>query len=205
MSAIFKSTQQAVFFSFLIEAQPARDGGSLGMLLDRLKLEATGMREIKEVSTINFSGLRDLEIRGQAAMVRSAVMHLPSPESWALRSRYGASNLQRGADRSIIRAGFSQDRAYAMMQLASYLEPAFGTLSNMAILLLVARVCGECDELRPRFEAIVKEAGSSLGTLHKYEKQIKVRVRSLCNVGIDRLTPNFVRDGLVCNEVEETI
>ena len=197
MSAIFKSTQQAIYFSFLIESQPARSGGELGKLLDRLQLEATGIRQAKEAGSIDFSGLRDLEIRGQAALVRAAVGRLPKSESLAIRSRFGAANPQRNAENKIVSAGYTNDRVNALAGLASYLAPAYGALDGTSVFLLVARICGDCEELKPTYRAMESESKVSARTLGRFEEKIKKRIRALCNSGIESLTPNFVRDGLV--------
>lgn len=198
---IFQSTQQAIFFSYMVSSLPARDGGALGKLLDRMKLEATGIQEAKEPSTVSFAGLTDMEVRGQCAMVRAAVENLlPPPESWAIRSRFGVAFIDRGTDKKIKSASFGPDRTRSMRQLANYLAPAFTPMTDSALLLLVARVCGECDELRPTFRQIEADTGTSKSTAERAEKKVKHRVRMLVNLGVDRLTPIFQRDGLVAVE-----
>ena len=200
---IFQSTQQAISFSYMISSLPARDGGALGKLLERMKIEATGMQEIRESSSVSFAGLTDMEVRGQCAMVRAAVENLlPSPESWAIRSRFGVAYIDRAPDKTIKSASFGPDRTRSMRQLANYVAPALAPLSDITALMLVARVCGECDELRPTFRAIEADTGTPKSTAERAEKKVKHRVRMLINLGIDRLTPIFQRDGLVATEEE---
>jgi hypothetical protein len=196
--AIFRSTQQAIAFSYMVSTLPARDGGALGKLLDRMQLEATGKLEEREVSSISFAGLSDMEVRGQCAMVRAAVENLlPSPESWAIRARFGVAFIDRASDRTIKSATYGPDRTRAMRNLAKYLAPSLDTISSDAILMLIARTCGECDELRPTFRQIEAEVGTPKSTAERAEKKVKHRVRNLVNLGVDRLTPLFERDGLV--------
>lgn len=194
---IFTNTRQAIGFAYLMATLPAREGGKLGKLLDRMKLEATGLLERRELSSINFAGLDDMEVRGQCAMIRSAVDHLPGPERWSIRSRFGEVHIQRAQDRSIARASYGVERTQAMLDPSAYLQPAMGELSVSTTLLLVARVCGDCEELRPSFRQIEAETGTSKSTAERWEKKVRARLNSLVNVGVDRLTPAFARDGLV--------
>lgn len=199
--AIFQSTQQAIHFSYIVTNMPPKSSGGLGEILDRMKLEATGMREEREVSTVCFAGLSELDIRAQCAMVRSAVeKSLPPPESFALRSRWGYSMIRRGPGGSIISANYGDDRARSMRRLALYLGISFPNLSSRALLLIIARVCGDCDQLIPTFRQIEQDCGTSRSTVERYEKIIKKRIRELVNLGVNRLTPAFVRDGLVIEE-----
>ena len=195
---IFQTTQQAIFFSYMLSNLPARDGGTLGRILDKMKLEATGMLEEREISSVSFAGLNEMEVRGQCAMVRAAVENLlPPPESWAIRSRYGVAFIDRNAERKVVSASFGPDRTRSMRNLAKYLAPSFDAVNSDAMLLLIARTCGECDELRPTFRQIEAEAGTPKSTAERAEKKVKQRTRVLVNLGIDRLTPLFERDGLV--------
>ena len=204
--AIFRSTHQAISFAYMMSTLPARDGGALGKLLDRMKLEATGMQEVREASSVSFSGMTDMEVRGQCAMVRAAVENLlPPPESWAIRSRHGVAYIERGTDKKVKSASFGPDRTRSMRQLAHYLAPAFVPIPESTMLLLVARVCGECDELQPTFRQIEADTGTSRSTAERAEKKVKLRVRALVNLGVERLTPIFQRDGLVAIEDEASV
>lgn len=198
MTPIFRNTSQAIAFSYMIAALPAREGGGLGRMLERMKVEATGVIEDREVSSISFAGLNDLEVRAQCAMVRAAVENtLPAPESWAIRSRLGGADIRRGPDGVITRASYAPPRIEAMHRLSGYIGTAYPSLSPEAVLLLIARVCGDCDQLRPTFRRIEEEAGGSKSGLERAEKAVKKRIRELVNLGTERLTPAFVRDGLV--------
>lgn len=202
---IFKSAQQAIAFSYMMAGLPAREGGGLGKMLDRMKLEETGIAEPRgEPSSISFAGLNEMEIRGQCAMVRSAVeTMLPHPESVAIRSRFGAADIKRGPGGRIARATYGFERTEAMRQLSRYMAPMLPTLPPEALLLLIARVCGECEQLRPTFRRIEEECGSSKSALERAEKKLKQHIRRLAGIGIDRLAPMFIRDGLIPAEEEE--
>ena len=198
---IFRNTSQAIAFSYLMAQLPAKEGGALGKMLDRMKLEATGVLEARELSSISFAGLSDMEIRAQCAMVRYAVESLlPPPESWAIRARMGGADIQRGPGGHIVRANFTPARIKVLRQLAAYVGPSHPTLGVDAVMLVLARICGDCDQLRPTFRRIEEEAGSSKSALERAEKGMKKRIRELVNLGVDRLTPGFVRDGLVMAE-----
>ncbi len=195
---IFQSTYQAITFSYMVESLPVREGGTLGRQLEKMKALLTGVVDERELSSISFAGLNEMEIRGQCAMIRAAVQDLIAPpESWAIRSRFGPVHIYRGPDKEISSASFGEDRARAMRKLANYLAPNFSQLSGNAILLLIARINGETEKLRPTFRQIEQEAGSSKSTLERVEKIIKSRLRILINMGIDQLTPIFQRDGVI--------
>lgn len=204
-NAVFRSAQQAVFFAYMIGGLPAREASAFAKLLDRLKLEATGEFDVREASSVNFSGLSDIEVRGQCAMVRAAVEMLPDLESWALRARYGVAFIKRDGNRQIVSASYGGDRTRSMRNLALRLAPAFGDANASAVMLLIARLKGECDELRPTFRQIEAETGLSKSSAERLEKRLKHRLRELENAGLDRLTPGFVRDGLIEAEDEAQV
>jgi hypothetical protein len=203
MTAIFKSTQQALHFSYMLLSQPSRDGGQLGRMLERMELDATGIRKSREMSTVNFAGLTELDIRAQCSMVTARVQSaLPSPEAWAIRSKYGCTEVRRDKSGQIIAASFGKDRADAMLYISEYLQPSFESVPVGAMPYLVARICGENDLVRPTFRAIESAFGLNISTATRAEKRVKVRIRELCNMGCDKLTPDFVRDGLVQKDGE---
>lgn len=198
MRAIFKNTEQAVWFSFTIQAfEPGRESQMAKVLRRHLEElgEAEGYR-----SSIDFDGLNALEVRGQAAMVRLAVEALlPGPESWAVKSRYGLTNIVRQADGSRSFA-FSAERLIAMRGLAAYLAPDYERMSHDALMLLIARACGEAKAVRPALQQIEAEVGISKSALGRAGDKLKARVDELVGAGLDRLTPLFQREGIVPSE-----
>lgn len=197
MTAIFQDTHQAVKFSFLIESLPVKQDSAIGKAIQKAAEEA-GLLERTERSSINFDGLNDLEVRGQAAMVRLAVQaYLPGPESWAVRAKFGttAFSTEPGGKR---RAWFPVDRELAMRSVAGYLSATvLDNIEQHAALMVVVRVCAESDAMRPTLQAIVDACGGSVATYHRAEKKARHRIRELVNAGLDRLTPIFEREELV--------
>lgn len=203
-TGIFRDVRQALSFSYVMATIPAREGGKLGRLLDRLKLEATGVLEARELSSIRFDGLDEMEVRGQCALVRATVEHhLPQPEAWAIRSRFGEVHIRRSPSREVIAASYGVDRTRMMIELARYLAPAYASVSPDAMLLVIARICGDCDELRPTFRRIEAETGLPKSTAERLEKNVRTRINTLTRLACDRLEPMFLRDGLV-RPAEET-
>lgn len=194
---IFKDTRQALRFAYMIEHLPAREGGSLGRQLERMQIEETGIIPARDESSISFAGLSDQEIRGQCSLIRASVEHhLPGPENWSVRSKWGATEIERGPDRAIIRACFTRDRIEAMTRMAEYAEASLAQ-SRTTCLWLIARVCAESDEVRPTLRQIEEASGCPKSTAERAEKRIKRMLSTFTNLAVDRLTPLFLRDGLV--------
>lgn len=86
---IFQSVGQALHFSYLLEVMPATQKGSTQLLIESIR-QQLGKLEARVSSSVNFSGMNALEVRGQCAMVRGAAQnHLTSIEHDAIRARYG--------------------------------------------------------------------------------------------------------------------
>lgn len=86
---IFQNVGQALHFSYLLEVMPATQKGSTQLLIESIR-QQLGKIEARVSSSVNFSGMNALEVRGQCAMVRGAAQnHLTSIEHDAIRARYG--------------------------------------------------------------------------------------------------------------------
>jgi hypothetical protein len=196
-SPIFQSTSQAIHFSFLIEAYEPGAESAMGKILRR-HLEETGqaMGE-REPSSIDFDGLSAMEVRGQAAMIRSAInTHLTPCEAWAIKAKYGQTKTieRHGKPKSYI---FTPERVDAMRNLARNLAPNYSSIPSNAVVWLVARACGELEHVRPTFRDIEEQAGGSKSELCRVFPQVKKSLRELENRSIDKLTPIFQREGIV--------
>jgi len=86
---IFRSVTQALHFSFIMMTMPATSKSATQLVIERM-LEDAGFREDEdEPGSIDFAGLSALEVRGQCALILSAVnSHLPKPEADAVKARY---------------------------------------------------------------------------------------------------------------------
>lgn len=203
--AIFRSVSQAIHFAWIIKAYEASPDGIMAKLL-RMKMLELGLADgSREPSSVNFGGLTALEVRGQCAMVRSAVTTtLPGPESWAVVSRFGqtVSSRQPNGNGTL---SFSAERVDAIMALADYLHPTISCISRRGVMWLIARAVGECEELRPSFRKIEEETGDNRETLRVKFKDVRDRVFLLVNLGLSRLEPRFKQDGLVEDEEAEAV
>lgn len=116
MDAIFQSTEQALHVSFLILSVPAMGENKFRRFLIQVMEEAPDLSKRQQSwllqlrgersSTVNFSGLNQMEVRGQCAMIVAAVTdRLPSTESAALLARFGiGADQQRGVVRLALHA-----------------------------------------------------------------------------------------------------
>ena len=85
---IFRSVQQALHFSFLMETLPVSQKSQMHEIYQQGGQRIWG-EEKHQTSTIKFGGLTALEVRGQCAMVRGAVNdHLDVYERHAVYARY---------------------------------------------------------------------------------------------------------------------
>lgn len=196
---IFQNTSQAIHFSFLIEAYEPGSESATGKMMRRHMEEmglATGERE---ESTIDFGGLTALEIRGQAAMIRSAVnSHLNQVEAWAIKAKFGTTKTveKLGTPKAYV---FSAERIDAMRNISRHIAPVFmhHSVSEKSVLWLVAKACGEIEAVRPTFRDIEELGHGSKSTLCRVYPQLKKMLKSLENRAIDQLTPLFIREGIV--------
>lgn len=98
---IFRSVQQALHFSFLMETLPVSQKSQMQGIYQQGK-QRTWQEDKREVSTIRFGGLSELEVRGQCAMVRGAVIdHLQISERHAVHARYALQSTQSGGVRAM--------------------------------------------------------------------------------------------------------
>lgn len=194
--AMFRSVSQALHFAWLmIEFEASPDSVMAKMI--RRRLEELGKFEGKEISSVDLSGLSALEVRGQCAMIRLAVEALlPGPEGWAIKAKYGQTKVTRDAEgKKTVR--FPGERLAAMRSLCAYFAPQFSGMSLEALSYLIARAVAECDELRPSFRAIEEETGINHETLRRKYRDVANRIRVLLDMGVSRLEPIFVREGIV--------
>lgn len=197
MRAIFRSTTQALHFAYLIQAYEASVESAMGSIVRRRLMELGISEGTREESSVSFDGLNALEVRGQCAMIRLAVESLlPAAESWAIKARYGLTNIveRPGQVKAYV---FAEERIVAMRALSAYFAPVYSSIPSGAIIWLIAKSCGELEAIRPSFRDIEEHFGGSLGALHKAYHGINKTLRTLEQAGIDRLHPLFIREGVV--------
>ncbi|WP_287496897.1 DeoR family transcriptional regulator [Pandoraea sp. CB10b_02] len=179
---IFRSVEQALHVSFLMETLPVTQKSQMQVMIDRM-MEDMGIVQEREKGTINFGGLTALEIRGQCAMVRGAVIHhLPKPEADAVHARFGYQVCKAGGVRGV----------------RDYCSPMLSTQGDMATLTMAWGVFGtqrQRDDLSVR--KIAAEYGLSPATVGRDMQIIRNTGRLLLNRGVERLAPMFEAQNLV--------
>lgn len=200
LQPIFSSTSQALHFSYLIEAYEPGAESAMGKII-RKRMQELGLETgEREESTINFNGLDAMEVRGQAAMVRSAVnLKLIASEAWAVKSKFGITRVfeKQGGGKTY---NFTAERIDAMRNLAIFIAPIFASSQGItahAILWLIAKACGEIEAVRPSFRDIEEMTGASKSQLCRIYPEVKKMCKTLTQRGEDRLMPLFKSEGLV--------
>jgi len=193
--AIFKSTSQAVHFSFIMESLEASSESVMAKML-REHLMSLGLWK-SEPGSINFGGLTSLEIRGQCAMIRASCRtKLFGPEFWVIVSRYGMVKVGKTRDGETAYY-LPPEKAEALDSLAGWLTAEHASLPPEVLKLLVIRATSNVEGMRPTFRAISEKSGCNKDTLCRHAKKISHRLRELETLAFDRLTPYFERDGVI--------
>lgn len=184
---IFRSVGQALYIAYAIEGQPATHRGSTQVLIEGLK-QQLGKVERRIASSINTEGLNPLEFRGQCAMVRAAVEHLPNPESAAIMAWYG-----RHLD----------SKARGVKAFRDYIRPQVSFDNDNALLALswnvFQRVSSTRRGERLSYRAIEQETGISKSTLDRAARSMITTAIALRSRAEDRLHERFAHDGLIAS------
>ena len=184
-TGIFNSVQQALHFSFLMGILPATQKSVMQALIDRL-MEDMGIIQQQEQGTINFGGLSALEIRGQCAMIRGAVVHhLPEPELHAVHARYA----------------HQLDKSAGVRGIRDYAAPMLATQSDTPTLAIAWSIFGTKKQREGlSTHHIAKEAGLSQSTVLRDLSAMKNVVRTLENRAVERLAAVFQKDNLIISD-----
>lgn len=201
---IFRSAAQAIYFAYMLHGLPVRRTSGLARAIQKALEELGEVDTQREVGTVNFSGLDDLEVRGQCSMIRLRVeTMLDRPASWALQAKFGLTLIRYVDGQRYL--SFSTARTAAMRALTANLTANFDGLNQTALMLIIARVCGDNDAMRPTFRDIEKASSVSRSTLERREKEVSKAIFKLLARGLDTLEPEWRRDGLIGNpHVEAT-
>jgi len=196
--AMFRSTSQALHFSYMIQAYEVSVENIMSKAI-RAIMKELGIWNEGDPSTVDFSGLSPLEIRGQCAMIRAIVRdRLPGPEAWAIQARYGVNEITTidGKKRFV----FSSERQEAIMNLGNWMAPSFPNFNPLAVDILIAKAVGALNKKQSNgitFREMAEQFGLSHGAYHHAMKQVGERLIALESRAIDTLTPEFERDGVV--------
>ncbi|PTQ70827.1 hypothetical protein C8R26_13113 [Nitrosomonas oligotropha] len=199
--AMFRSTSQALHFAFMIQAYEVSVENIMSKAI-RAIMKELGIWNEGDPSTVDFSGLSPLEIRGQCAMIRAIVRdRLPGPEAWAIQARYGVNEIAAidGKKRFV----FSRERQEAIMNLGDWMAPSFPNFNPLAVDILIAKAVGALNKKQSNgitFREMAGQFGLSHGAYHYAMKQVGERLIALESRATDTLTPEFERDGVVLSE-----
>ncbi|MBR8434807.1 hypothetical protein KDW37_29010 [Burkholderia cenocepacia] len=201
MNAIFQSTEQALHVSFLVMSVPAMGDNKFRKFLIQMLESASddGLSDwdIKTKGkwleqligtpsgTIDFSGLNQLEIRGQCAMITAAVRdRLPSTESAALLARYGIGDDQQ---KGIVRLALHARRSCGLGVRAC------GKLTARHYLPTSRR-----DSLS--FRDLADEFKVTKDKMHRAAIWMTKHYSALERLAVSRLDPQFKAQGVVGTE-----
>lgn len=189
--AVFKSTSQALHFSYLIEFEPAA-GKSVMQAMYEEHLKSTGkwVTIPDEERTINFGGLNPLEVRGQCAMVRASAEHrLVHPEANAVRAHYGVQTTKAAGIRGLV----------------EYTAPMMAMNNSMAQLAIAWGHLGTIKQRKGLTQAQIAEYyGVPTSTVQRDQKVLAKVGRDLLKRAIDGLDIHFKRTALVFDEMPQT-
>jgi hypothetical protein len=185
--AVFRSVHQALHVSHLMAVLPPTQKSNTQALIEQLMRDAGVLNEVERDGTLNFKGLSPLEVRGQCAMVRGAVVH--------------HCTLQ---ERMAIWAWFAHDatKAEGVRFLRDWCAELWTVESPQARMVMmwranvpedskVARMCSVRD--------IEGEHGIPKSTVQRQVAAVSKACRSLRERGAGRLEALFVAHGLVDN------
>lgn len=173
---IFQSVGQALHFSYLLEVMPATQKGSTQLLIESIR-QQLGKLEARVSSSVNFSGMNALEVRGQCAMVRGAAQnHLTSIEHDAIRARYGHRLTKAAGVRGVssyVQAMTSLHNDNAMLAVSWWMYHKPPRIADRYSLQQVAHeygvnineVKGALNVLRKASESLERRAHERLGEL----------------------------------------
>ena len=187
---VFRSVGQALHVSFLLEVLPVTQRVSTQVLIDGLR-KRCGVWDDSQRSerSVDFGGLTPLEVRGQCAMVRAAVVdHLTEPERHAVMARFGHQGTKASGVRGI----------------ADYVEPMAHLQHAGALLAVTWSLFQPAKRAADRWSlrAIEAETGVSKSALSRAQIAIRQTAQALERRADVRLAELFERTGLVAREFE---
>lgn len=183
--AVFRSVHQALHVAHLMAVLPPTQKSNTQALIEHLMREAGVSREVERDGTLNFQGLSPLEVRGQCAMVRGAVIHhCTEPERMA------------------IWAWFAHDgsKAEGVRFLRDWFAGDWCTDSPHARMLMTWRASVTEDSAAARmcsYRDIEGEHGIPKSTVQRQVQALAKTARGLRERGAARLEEMFLAHGLV--------
>jgi hypothetical protein len=198
MDAIFESTEQALHVSFLILSVPAMGENKFRQFLIKVMEVAPSLSKRQQVwldqlkgapsETVNFSGLDQIEVRGQCAMIVAAVRdRLPSTERGALLARYG----------------IGEDKQAGVVRLALHARRSCGLGLKPCAKLTARHYLPKSERDALSFRDLADEFKVTKDKLYRASIWMAKQYRAMENLGIARLDAKFKAQGVV--ETEEFV
>jgi hypothetical protein len=209
--AVFTDTRQALYIAHMVMALPPRQGSPFRTSLIRALEASRGLSAVQSAwldqlrgqsgdSSVNFSGLTSDEVRGQCAMVISAVdSKLPAPEQAVIRARFIPAEYEEEVpgDKYSRRFFYSRARVDGIRYLADWLAPTTTAVGRDALDFLVAKAFANHEKLAISFRQLAGQFGGNHMTYARAYPLVRDRIRELEAVAVDRLTPYFGASGLI--------
>lgn len=214
MTAVFVDTRQALYIAHMVMTLPPRQKTPFRSALIRA-MEATPhltgqqeawlnqLRGSPSESTVNFGGLTGDEVRGQCAMVISAVeSKLPAPERAVVTARFTPAEYEEvgEAGERQRRYFYSAGRVSGIRCLSDWMAPSVPTVTGQALDLLVAKVFANHERLAVSFRQIAASFGGNHMIYARAYPKVRDRLRELEEIAVGRLGKYFVQRGLVAEE-----
>lgn len=183
--AVFRSVHQALHVAHLMAVLPPTQKSNTQSIIEQLMRDAGVLREVERDGTLNFKGLSPLEVRGQCAMVRGAVVHHCTLD-----------------ERMAIWAWFAHDasKAEGVRHLCKLAADVWTVESPQARMLMTWRANVTDDSKAARHcsvRDIEGEHGIPKSTVQRNVAAAGKMFRKLRTAGADRLEALFVAHGLV--------
>lgn len=180
--AIFQTTGQAVHFSYVIQAYDTTPQSQMARIM-RGVMQKMGISDGTGPSSIDFTGLTPLEVRGQCAMIRGCVRnHLRFTEANALEARYSSDR---------------DTKRFAIRALADYYAPMLGISTSIAMALMWRQHVEHSMRKNFTLRMIATEYGISKSSVHRTEKALQQYLDNIESAALSNLHARFVADGVI--------
>lgn len=183
--AVFRTVGQALHVAYTILSQPPMGRGNTQAVIEQLMRDAGVLREVERDGTVNLRGLSGLEVRGQCAMIRGAVLHhCTGPEIHAIQGWY-AHDASKAEGVRFLREWFAEQFTIQMPE---------------AQMLVTWRANVTEDSKAAKFCSVRDIEGQyhiPRSTAQRNVAAISKRCRALRSQGERRLEPMFIAHGLV--------
>lgn len=202
---IFETVGQALHVAFLIMSVEAQQDSPLRKGLIRImgdvtlsESQADWLSQLRgtKSSTVNFGGLSPNDVRAQCAMITLAVRSkLPSTEMWALQAKFG--HMETEGNKENMRIALSMERIEAIQSLSRWLAPSFSGINMYAMDCLIAKIYANHKSTAFSFRDLADSFGVGRMTFQRAVPKIKAHLQALENMGMLRLEPYFMEQGIV--------